>query len=452
VSEPEAFRILIVDDEPNIRSGLARGLAEEGTQIQSAADGREAVELLQSESFQLMVADLRLPGEITGLDLVSLARQEQSQIASIVITSHGNVEAAVEAMRRGALDFLSKPVDLNVIRLFVQKAKERHRLLVENLALKERLAEAGEITGMVASSPEMQSLFQLIRQVATTDATVLIHGESGTGKELIARAIHDLSPRSGNRFVPVALGALPETLLESELFGYEKGAFSGAARQKPGCFELANGGTLFLDEVTEMSPKSQVDLLRVLETREVVRLGGERPLFADARIVAATNRDMDRLVREGQFREDLYYRLNVVPVEVPPLRQRREDIPLLIEHFLTIFGGRYDRPARSLSAEAMDLLQNYDWPGNIRQLRNLMERLSVTAKGEEISADMVPQEIQARQTVRSSRTLASVVEQAEMAAIQSALAECDNHRERTAKLLDISVRTLHYKMNRYGLY
>lgn len=448
----EPFRILIVDDEPNIRSGLARGLAEEGTKIQTAATGAEAVDLLQAETFHLMVADLRLPGDITGLDLVSLAKQEQSQIASIVITAHGNVESAVEAMRRGALDFLSKPVDLNVIRLFVQKAKERHRLLVENLVLKERLAEAGEIDGMVASSPEMQTLFQLIRQVATTDATVLIHGESGTGKELIARAIHDLSPRSGNRFVPVALGALPETLLESELFGYEKGAFSGAARKKPGCFELANGGTLFLDEVTEMSPKSQVDLLRVLETREVMRLGGERPLAVDARIVAATNREIDVLVREGKFREDLYYRLNVVPVGIPPLRQRREDIPLLIEHFLKVFGGRYDRPARSLSADAMELLQNYDWPGNIRQLRNLMERLSVTAKGEEISADMIPQEILAQRSTKSSKTLAAFVEQAEMSAIQAALAECDNHRERTAKLLDISVRTLHYKMNRYGLY
>lgn len=452
MSDPEPFRILIVDDEPNIRSGLARGLVEEGTEIQTAAEGHAAVELLQNEAFQLMVADLRLPGEITGLDLVSLAKQEQPQIASIVITAHGNVEAAVEAMRRGALDFLSKPVDLNVIRMFVQKAKERHRLLVENLDLKERLAEAGEIYGMVASSAEMQALFQMIRQVATTDATVLIHGESGTGKELIARAIHDLSPRSGNRFVPVALGALPETLLESELFGYEKGAFSGAARRKPGCFELATGGTLFLDEVTEMSPKSQVDLLRVLETREVMRLGGEKSLMVDARIVAATNREMDVLVREGKFREDLFYRLNVVPVGVPPLRQRREDIPLLIEHFLKVFGRRYDRPALSLSADAMELLQNHDWPGNIRQLRNLMERLSVTAKGGEISADIIPQEMHARRNTKSSKTLAAFVEQAEMSAIQAALAECDSHRERTAKLLDISVRTLHYKMNRYGLY
>ncbi len=452
MTESEPFRILIVDDEPNIRSGLVRGLAEEGTAIRDAADGREAVELLQSESFQLMVADLRLPGEITGLDLVSLAKKEQPQISAIVITAHGNVESAVEAMRRGALDFLTKPVDLNVIRMFVQKAKERHRLLVENLALKERLAEAGEITGIVASSPEMQSLFQLVRQVATTDATVLIHGESGTGKELIARAIHDLSQRSSNRFVPVALGALPETLLESELFGYEKGAFSGAARQKPGCFELANGGTLFLDEVTEMSPKSQVDLLRVLETREVMRLGGEKSLSTDARIVAATNREMHTLVREGKFREDLYYRLNVVPVDVPPLRQRREDIPLLIEHFLKVFSAGYGRPARSLSPEALELLQTYDWPGNIRQLRNLMERLSVTAKGEEILADMIPQELHARRNTKSSKTLAAFVEQAEMSAIQAALEECDNHRERTAKLLDISVRTLHYKMNRYGLY
>ncbi len=452
MSDSDPFRILIVDDEPNIRSGLSRGLAERGTQIVAVGEGEEAVEQLQRENFHLLIADLRLPGDISGLDLVSLAKQEHPQTTVIVITAHGNVESAVEAMRRGALDFLSKPVDLNVIRLFVQKAKDRHHLLVENRKLRERLAEAGEISGMVAASQEMQALFQLIRQIAATDATVLIHGESGTGKELIARAMHDLSPRSANRFVPVNLGALPETLLESELFGYEKGAFSGAARQKPGCFELASGGTLFLDEVTEMSPKSQVDLLRVLETREVMRLGGEKVLLTDARIVAATNQEIGGLVREGKFREDLFYRLNVVPIDVPPLRQRREDIPLLIEHFLSMFGGRYERPAKTLSSEAQELLQNYNWPGNIRQLRNLMERLSVTARGEEISTDMIPQEMHVRRTPKSSKSLADVVEQAEMSAIQAALSECDNHRERTAKLLDISVRTLHYKMNRYGLY
>ncbi|MCA9068125.1 MAG: sigma-54-dependent Fis family transcriptional regulator, partial [Planctomycetaceae bacterium] len=345
-----------------------------------------------------------------------------------------------------------KPVDLDVIRLFVQKAKERHQLLLENRTLKERLAEAGEITGIVSASQEMQELFQLIRQVATTDATVLIRGESGTGKELIARAIHDLSPRSESRFVPVNLGALPETLLESELFGYEKGAFSGASRQKSGCFELANGGTLFLDEVTEMSAKSQVDLLRVLETHEFFRLGGEKPFTTDARILAATNRDISELIEKGTFREDLYYRLNVVPVDVPALRQRRDDIPLLIEHFLGVFAIRYKRPAKVLSSEALDVLQRYDWPGNIRQLRNVMERLSVTAKGEEITVEMIPPELMSPGTSRSPQTLAAVVEQAEIEAIKKTLEECDDHRERTAKQLDISVRTLHYKMNRYGLH
>ena len=441
-----------MDDEPNIRSGLARGLAGAGTEIATVADGRQAVERLERENFQLVVADLRLPGEISGLDLVTLAKEQHPQTTVIVITAHGSVESAVEAMRRGAFDFITKPVDLNVIRLFAQKAKDRHELLVENRALKERLAEAGEVSGMVASSQEMQALFRLIRQIAATDATVLIRGESGTGKELIARAIHDLSSRSENRFVPVNLGALPETLLESELFGYEKGAFSGAARQKPGCFELANGGTLFLDEVTEMAPKSQVDLLRVLETREFMRLGGEKTQTTDARIVAATNREMDSLVREGKFREDLYYRLNVVPIDVPPLRQRRDDIPLLVDHFLKMFAHRYRRPVASLSAEALEVLQNYEWPGNIRQLRNLIERLSVTTRGNEITADMIPLEIHARRSGTSSKTLAAAVEQAEMAAIHAALAECDHHRERTAKLLDISVRTLHYKMNRYELY
>ncbi len=452
MGESEPFRILIVDDEPNIRSGLARGLAAPGTEIVTVADGRQAVERLDGEGFQLVIADLRLPGQLSGLDLVSLAKERHPQTTVIVITAHGSVESAVEAMRRGAFDFIAKPVDLNVIRLFAQKAKERHQLLVENRALKERLAEAGEVSGMVASSQEMQALFRLVRQVASTDATVFIRGESGTGKELIARAIHDLSSRSESRFVPVNLGALPETLLESELFGYEKGAFSGAARQKPGCFELANGGTLFLDEVTEMAPKSQVDLLRVLETREFMRLGGEKTQTTDARIVAASNREMDGLVREGKFREDLFYRLNVVPIDVPPLRQRRDDIPLLVDHFLKMFAHRYRRPVATLSAEALEVLQNYEWPGNIRQLRNLIERLSVTTRGDEVTADMIPLEIHARRSGKSSKTLAAAVEQAEMAAIQAALAECDHHRERTAKLLDISVRTLHYKMNRYELY
>lgn len=450
--EAEAFRILIVDDEPNIRSGMARGLKSAGTVIDTAADGQEAIQKLRSESYQLILVDLRLPGQLSGLDLVSLAKEQHPQTTVIVITAHGSVEYAVEAMRRGAFDFINKPVDLDVIRLFVDKAKERHQLLSENRTLKERLAEAGEISGIIAASQEMQELFQLVRQVAATDATVLIRGESGTGKELIARAIHDLSPRSEARFVPVNLGALPETLLESELFGYEKGAFSGASRQKSGCFELANGGTLFLDEVTEMSAKSQVDLLRVLETHEFFRLGGEKPFTTDARIVAATNQEIRELIEKGTFREDLYYRLNVVPVDIPPLRQRREDIPLLVDHFLSVFAARYKRPAKVLSSEALDALQRYEWPGNIRQLRNVIERLSVTAKGEEITVDMLPPELMSPAFSRSPQTLAAAVEQAEIQAIKQALEECDHHRERTAKQLDISVRTLHYKMNRYSLH
>lgn len=448
----EPFRILIVDDEPNIRSGMARGLKTEGTDIHTAANGAEAIEKLRTEKYQLVLVDLRLPGEVSGLDLVTLSKEQHPETTVIVITAHGSVEYAVEAMRRGAFDFINKPVDLDVIRLFVQKAKDRHQLLLENRTLKERLAEAGEMSGMVAASQEMQELLQLIRQVAATDATVLIRGESGTGKELIARAIHDLSPRSEARFVPVNLGALPETLLESELFGYEKGAFSGASRQKPGCFEMANGGTLFLDEVTEMSAKSQIDLLRVLETHEFVRLGGEKTLQTDARIVAATNREMDELIENGTFREDLYYRLNVVPIDVPPLRQRREDIPLLVEHFLGIFAARYKRPEKVLSSDAIDVLQGYEWPGNIRQLRNVIERLSVTAKAEEITADMIPEELISSPSSRSPQTLAAAVEQAEIQAITQALKECEHHRERTAKRLDISVRTLHYKMNRYNLH
>lgn len=451
-NESAEFRILIVDDEPNIRSGIARGLKSSDVTIETAANGQEAIERLRNHTFHLMIADLRLPGGISGLDLVSIAKEQAPEITVIVITAHGSVESAVEAMRLGAFDFIPKPVDLEIIRAYVQKARDRMQLLQENRTLKAQLAAAGDIEGMIATSQEMKNLLQLIRQVAATDATVLIRGESGTGKELIARGLHNLSPRANARFVPVNLGALPETLLESELFGYEKGAFSGAIRQKPGCFELAHGGTLFLDEITEMSAKTQIDLLRILETREFTRLGGETVLHSDARIVAATNREIESLIATGSFREDLYYRLNVVPIEVPPLRQRTDDIPLLVNHFLKMFSTRYQMPLKTISNEALELLIAFNWPGNIRQLRNVIERLSVTATQNVITVDMIPLELRRRTDVESSESLAAIIEKAEIEAIRKVLAECEGHREKTAKRLDISVRTLHYKMNRYELY
>ncbi|MFM7515481.1 MAG: sigma-54-dependent transcriptional regulator [Pirellula sp.] len=448
------FSVLIVDDEPNIRSGLAKGLANEVDFVETASSVHEAIEKFDAGDYQLVITDVRMPGEQNGLDLVSLVQQRKPETTSIVITAHGTVESAVEAMKRGAFDFITKPVDLNLIRQQVAKAAEHYRLRNENLELRSRLAAAGEISGIIGNCGALQEVLEQIRQVAPTDATVLIQGESGTGKELMARAIHDLSGRAGGPFVAMNLGALPESLLESELFGHEKGSFTGASRQKPGCFEQAFGGTLFLDEITEIPAKSQVDLLRVLETGYFTRVGGEEILRSDARIVSATNRNIQELVEEGTFREDLYYRLNIIPIYVPPLRSRREDIPLLIKHFLDHFCLRHRRSPKVLDAAAMKLLTENAWPGNIRQLRNVIERLVITSQGEEIQCKDLPAELTrlAKEESVLKGSLVEIAEAAEKVAIAQALSSNEFHRERTAKALGISVRTLHYKMNRYNLH
>jgi len=445
---------LIVDDEMNIRSGLAKGLAKEADLIETTSDVNEALDKFDAGNFQLVMADVRLPGDRNGLDLVSLLKERKPDTVVIVITAHGTVETAVDAMRRGAYDFITKPVDLNLIRQQVNKAREHHRLQAENHELKDRLADAGEISGIVGDCETMQHVFRQIRQIADTDATVLIQGESGTGKELIAQALHDLSGHGNGKFIAVNLGALPETLLESELFGHEKGSFTGATRRKPGCFEQARGGTLFLDEITEIPAKSQIDLLRVLETGQFTRIGGEELIFSDARIVSATNKNIQQLVDEGVFRDDLYYRLNIVPVHVPALRERRNDIPLLVEHFLNHFYKRHNRPPRQVADDAMHVLTSAAWPGNVRQLRNVMERLVITVTDEVITAESLPAELQMefRPAPGSARPLAEVTEAAEKDAIEAALAALNCHREETAKALGISIRTLHYKMSRYDLH
>lgn len=448
------FHILIVDDEPNICSGLAKGLANSADRIETAASANEGLDKFDQGEFQLVIVDVRMPGDRDGLDLIALMKQRKPETTIIVITAHGTMETAIEAMRRGAFDFISKPVDLNLIREQVAKAVKHHRLLRENYQLKERLAAAGEISGIIGNSKSIQNLLVQIRQIASTDATVMIQGESGTGKELIARAIHDQSTRFSNPFVAVNLGALPESLLESELFGHEKGAFTGATRRKPGCFEQAIGGTLFLDEITEIPAKSQVDLLRVLESQRYVRVGGEEELHTDARIVSATNRDVRTMLDDGSFREDLYYRLNVVPIDVPPLRSRRGDVPLLVDFFLEHFCTRHNRPMKRFSTDAMQQLIDARWPGNVRQLRNLVERLVVTTVDELIELDSIPKELGQLNSGSSNhqRTLVEVTESAEKAAIINALSINDHHRELTAKSLGISIRTLHYKMNKYELH
>ncbi len=450
----EKFSVLIVDDEPNIRSGLAKGLASEVEFIQTSATPDEALSLFSEGSFQLAIVDVRLNSDINGIELLTRFRQIRSQTAVIVITADTAVETAVEAMRAGAFDFISKPLDLNLVRQQVRKARQHYELQIENHQLRNQLAGAAEIAGVIGNGAAMQEVFHQVRQIAATEATVMIQGESGTGKELIARALHDLSERSSGPFIAVNLGAMPESLLESELFGHEKGSFSGASRQKPGCFEQAAGGTLFLDEVTEMSPKSQVDLLRVLESRIFTRVGGEDQLQSDVRVVSATNKSVQTLIEEGIFREDLYYRLNVIPIQVPSLRQRREDIPLLVEHFLKLFCERHRRSNKTVAPEAMQTIVSAHWPGNVRQLRNVIERLVLTHTGEVISQIELPDELRSSPAIRKTlpSSLSEAVEACEREVISNALEASNFHREKTAKQLGISVRTLHYKMGRYGLH
>jgi two-component system NtrC family response regulator len=445
-----AFRILVVDDELNIRAGLARALACDTDQITTAEDGGQAWAAFRRENPQLVVTDLKMPGSISGLDLVREIKHARPETLILVITAYGAVETAVEAMRLGAHDYLAKPLDLEMLRRQVRKAFEHYELSAENRRLRQRLAAAGEFPEMVGQSAAMHEAFTRLRQVADKDVTVLLQGESGTGKELVARAIHNLSPRKYGPFVAANIGALPETLIESELFGHEQGAFSGAIRQKPGCFEMAQGGTLLLDEVGEMPAKTQVDLLRVLEQREVRRLGGETLIQVDVRLLAATHRSLEELVAAGKFREDLYYRLNVVPLRVPPLRERRDDVPLLVDHFLQQAQQRHRREPKQVAGAAMRVLCDYSWPGNVRQLRNLMERLVVTVETATIHAEDLPPEMLAAPR-RETVTLEAAVGEAEKAAILAALEKCNQHRERAAQLLGVSVRTLHYKMNRYAL-
>ncbi len=391
-----------------------------------------------------------MPGPRSGLDLVRDIRHGWPETLILVITAHGSVETAVEAMRLGAHDYLAKPVDLEMLGHQVRNAFEHYRLLEENRSLRERLAAAGEFPEMIGHSAAIREVFVCIRQVADTDLTVLIQGESGTGKELVARAIHNLSRRRAGPFFASNVGAIPESLIESELFGYEKGAFSGAARRKAGWFEMAQCGTLFLDEVGEMAPKTQVDLLRVLEQHEVRRLGGSELIPLDVRLVAATHRNVNELVADGILREDLYYRLNVVPLRLPPLRERSDDIPSLVEHFLQRACTRHGREPKHVAAAAMRVLCDYSWPGNVRQLRNCLERLVVVVDGSVIHADDLPSEMHTAPRP-GTLDLDAAVQETEKATILAALAQCDQHRERTAQVLGISARTLRYKLNRYSL-
>ena len=444
--------ILVVEDELNIRTALVTMLEKRGYVAASAGTVEEALRLLDETTVDLVITDLKMPG-IGGMELLRKVKEAWPATEVVVMTAYGSIETAVEAMRSGAYDYITKPIDRDRFPVLVEKALERHFLTSENRQLRDRLETKARFEDMIGDSALMHQIYNLVEMVAASDVTVLVVGESGTGKELLARAIHQKSPRAGGPFISVNCGALPDTLLESELFGYEKGAFTGAMGTKVGRFELADRGTLFLDEIGELSLKSQVDFLRVLETKEFRRLGGTKVIKVDARIIAATNRNLEEAVKQGIFREDLYYRLNVIPLRVPPLRDRAEDIPLMVQSFLREFAAKHGRHPQELSREAMRLLRLYAWPGNIRQLRNVMERLIITVRDRVIESSHLPDEIQtSKEHIRTAMvTLGSTLEDIEREIIRRTLAEVTNHREKAAKILGISLRTLQYKIKEYGI-
>ncbi|MCS6952135.1 MAG: sigma-54 dependent transcriptional regulator [Bryobacterales bacterium] len=438
-------RILIVDDEFVVRDSLGRWFESEGYEVGLAESGREALLAIQQKSYDLALVDIKMPG-MDGMELQQRLAQADPELLIVIMTGYASVETAVQALKRGAYDYITKPIDPDELVHLVAKALEHKRATRELTRLRENLQEIYPTAELIGKSPPMKRVMELIDMVAPTETTVLITGESGTGKELVARAIHALSPRRYMPMVVIHCGALTETLLESELFGHERGAFTGAQYRKKGKFEVADGGTVFLDEISDISLKTQTDLLRVLQEKEIVRVGGTQPIKVDFRCIAATNKNLEELVKAGTFRPDLYYRLNVFTIQLPPLRERREDIPLLAEHFLRKYATAMNRPVPRLTAEAVDLLLQYDWPGNVRELENAIERALVISRGAEIQPAHFPFQLQAP-AVCDGLTL----EQVERAHIERVVRQCEGNLSRAARILDIDRSTLYAKLKRYGL-
>lgn len=447
---PVAERVLIVEDERATRLGLTELVRSWGFVAESAADGEEALQKVTLFRPAIIVTDMVMP-RLDGLGLLRALRDQLTDISIIILTAQGTVESAVEAIKEGAYDYIAKPVDTNRLKILLDKVVERHETLREVKVLRRQLRDQGSFGRIVGNSPGIRRVYRVVEQAAPTAASVLIWGESGTGKELVAQTIHRLSPRQQFPYVPINCAAIPETLLESEIFGHEKGAFTGAVERRQGCFELAHRGTLFLDEIAEMMPATQVKLLRVLQERTFRRLGGRQEQSVDVRVIAATNVNPMDAVQKGKLREDLYYRLNVFAIELPPLRDRKEDIPLLVQSFLNEFNARDARQVRAVDQKAMRVLENYSWPGNIRQLRNVIERATILCGGEFIQPHHLPPELVAAPEVPPvSVTLSPgvTVEEAETRLIRMTLEHMHNNKTRAAAVLGISLKTLHNKLNR----
>jgi DNA-binding NtrC family response regulator len=442
-------RILIVEDDAAARVGLEQLIRSWGFTVEAASDGDEALEKVTTFRPDVVLTDLIMP-RMGGLELLRALRAQGEQTTTVILTAQGTVATAVEAIKDGAYDYLTKPVDLQRLRIVLDKIVERKETLREVQVLRRQLREQGAFGPMIGNSAEMRKIYHIVEQAAPTDASVLISGESGTGKELVAQTIHRLSPRATAPYVPINCAAIPETLLESELFGHEKGAFTGAVERRPGCFELANRGTLFLDEVAEMTPTTQVKLLRVLQERTFRRLGGRTEQAVDIRIVAATNQDPSDAVQRGRLREDLYYRLNVFAIRLPPLRERKDDLPLLIQSFISEFNSRNGRTVASVDDHAMRILERYSWPGNVRELRNVIERATIVAEGRFIEAKDLPALVETGHSGQPASGLQAgiTVEEAERQLILLTLQHTNDNKTRAADMLGISLKTLHNKLNR----
>ncbi len=452
--------ILIIDDELLMRISISDALKEEGYNVQSAASGSEGLRAIRDNAYDVIITDLRLP-EVDGLQILKACNQYTPKSKILMMTAYGSVETAVEAMKQGAYDYITKPFSMDELLILVKRLMTLRELEDENIYLKQKIEEKYDFSGIVGRSERMLEVFEKIKVVAPTDTTVLITGESGTGKELVASAIHYNSPRKDEAFIKVSCAALPETLLEAELFGHEKGAFTGAIKQKKGRFELAHKGTLFLDEIGEIAQTVQVKLLRVLQEREFERLGGTDTIEVDVRIICATQRDLKKEVQKGSFREDLYYRLNVVPLFMPPLRERKEDILLLADHFLKTFSEQMKRPFRELSVEVKELLLRHNYPGNVRELENAIKRAITLCREGVIQPIDLPEDICRRydegeggemvSQLQHSEPLSNAVSLFEKQYIMKVLEETKGSKTLTAKLLGISRKTLWEKCKVYGL-
>ena len=444
--------ILVVEDEPKLRRLVELHLADEGFPVQSAPDAEAGLKLLNKDSFGLILTDLRLPG-MSGLEFLKAAKQANSEIPVVIMTAHGTVESAVEAMKAGAGNYILKPFSLAELALVVRKELSTRELREENRSLREALGVKYEYANIIGASEKMQAVLALVERAAPTNSTVLLGGESGVGKDLIARAIHEHSLRSRGPFVKINSSAIPENLLESELFGYEKGAFSGAVSSKPGKFELADNGSLFLDEIGDVPPAIQVKLLRVLQEREFERLGGTKTLKVDVRLIAATNRDLRAALEDGTFREDLYYRLNVVPIDIPPLRDHREDIPALAKLFAERSARDSQKPAPTVSPAAMKLLADYHWPGNVRELQNVIERAVTLSSKPQIDASDIHLDSAPSRSTPPAAVLppGMTLDQWEEAAIREALRAANGNKSQAARALGLSRNALRYRLDKMGL-